>query len=175
MFTRIVALLASAAIAHAQRPDFSGEWVRAEPADRPSVAATGDAGFRGGDFGPGWGSPVTIVQRADSVIVQYVFFGTYDLQPPLRFAHALDGSESRNSVMIGHATFVQRSRLSWNGNVLAIATTHPLPASVDPRGGSIEVRQTLTLESPTSLVVETTRAGILGATPTTSRTVYTKR
>ena len=103
MLTRTLALLVSAAMAHAQRPDFAGEWVRAEPADRPSVAAAGDVGFRRGDFGPGWGSPVTIVQRADSVIVQYVFFGTYDLQPPLRFAYALDGSESPNIVKIGRA------------------------------------------------------------------------
>ena len=175
MLTRAAALLVYAAIAHAQRPDFSGEWVRAEPVDRPSTASTGDATFRGGDFGPGWGSPLTIVQRADSVIIAYIFFGTYDLQPPLRFAYALDGSESRNSVTIGHATFVQRSRLSWNGNALVIATTHPLPASVDPRGGSVEVRQTLALESPASLVVETTRLGLRGAAPTTSRTVYTKR
>ena len=175
MLTRTVVLLACAAVAHAQRPDFSGEWVRAEPMDRPSTASTGDATFRGGDFGPGWGSPVTIVQRADSVIVEYLFFGSYDLQPPLRFAYALDGSESRNGVMIGHAMTVQRSRISWNGNALVIATTHPLPASVDPRGGSVEVRQTLALESATSLVVETTRSGIMGAAPTTSRTVYTKR
>jgi hypothetical protein len=168
-------LLAGADTARAQRPDFSGEWVRAEPASQPSVASTGNAAFRAGDFGPGWGSPLTIVQRTDSVIVEYVFFGSYDLQPPLRFAYAVDGSESRNSVMIGHATAVQRSRLSWNGNALVIATAHPVPAGVDPRGGSVEVRQTLTLESPTSLVVETTRAGVRGAAATMTRTVYTKR
>jgi hypothetical protein len=36
------------------------------------------------------------------------------------------------------------------------------------------VKRTLSLEAPTSLVVETTIGGLLGGPPTTSRTVYTR-
>jgi hypothetical protein len=37
-----------------------------------------------------------------------------------------------------------------------------------------EVKQTLTLASPTQLIVETTRSGVLGGAPTTTKTVYKK-
>ena len=168
----------------AQQPvNFSGAWVRAADSTErgPTVATAGDASFRAGDMGTGWGvgapggAPLTITQRDDSLIVEYVFFSAYDLQPPVRLAHALDASESINTIMIGHATSAQRSRLSWRGNTLVIATIYRLPREVDARGGAIEVRQALTLESPTSLVVETTRSGVAGGPATTTRALYTKR
>jgi len=142
---------------------------------RPSTAATGDASFRRGDMGSGWGAAITITQRADSLAVEYVYFSTYDLQPRLRFAYALDGSESRNSVMIGHATSEQRSRVAWNGSSLVITTMYPAPSSSEGRAAVAEVRQTLTLETPTSLVFETTRMAIRGGPTNTTRSVYTKR
>ena len=166
------ALLIGSLAGAQQRPDLSGEWAAAD--DRAtSVAATGDASFRRGDMGSGWGQTIRIVQRADSLILTYVFFSTYDLQPPLRFAYALDGSESRNEVMIGHATSQQRSKVSWDGSTLVITTAYAAPRPAEGATAS-EVRRTLTLESPTSLVVETTRTGAQG-TPITTRTVYTKR
>lgn len=166
-------LVASLAQAQ-QRPDFSGEWSATD--DRAtSVATAGDAAFRRGDMGSGWGSTIRITQRPDSLILTYVFFAPYDLQPPLRFAYAMDGTESRNTVMIGHATSEQRSTVSWQGSALVITTRHPVPKSADARVGSAEVRQALTLESPTSLVVETTRVGINGAAATSTKTAYTKR
>src|SRR5262245_7305034 len=73
-------LLLGAAAASAQRPDFSGTWTRADTvADRaPPPATAGDAAFRTGDMGTGWGSPLTITQRADSIIVEFPFFSAYD-------------------------------------------------------------------------------------------------
>jgi hypothetical protein len=168
----------------AQQPvNFSGAWVRAADSTErgPTVATVGDASFRAGDMGTGWGAgapggdPLTITQRDDSLVIEYVFFSAYDLQPPVRLAHALDGRESINAIMIGHATSAQRSRLAWRGNTLVISTNFPLPREVDARGGTIEVRQALTLESPTSLIVETTRSRVTGGTATTTRSLYTKR
>jgi hypothetical protein len=143
----------------AQRPDFSGEWVRVVDSAgiRPSVAATGDAAFRRGDMGSGWGSPFIIRQSADSMVVEFTHFATYDLQPRLRFAFALDGSESRNTIMIGHADSPQRSRVTWRGDTLVIATTFPAPAGADGRPGTTAVRQALALDTDGSLVMETTR------------------
>jgi hypothetical protein len=178
MTTRLV-VLASAIVGTslgAQRPDFSGTWVAADSAGaRPSVAATGDASFRMGTMGSGWGSPLTITQRADSLIVQYQVFSTYDLQPPLRLAYALDGSTTSNAVMIGHSEEVQRGSVVWQGNTLIVTTVHPLPALGAQTPRTVEVRQALSLESPTSLIVETTRPGILGGASSTTKATFTKR
>ena len=167
-------LLASAVSAKAQgRPDFTGVWIRAAEAP-PTVAATGDAGFRTGDMESGWGAPLTIAHGRDSLVVEYVFFSRYDLQPPIRLAYALDGSESANSVMIGHASTRQRARVTWRDSALVITTRFAAPREVPASGGTVEVRHTLTLATPTSLIVETTRPGVGGA-PVTVQTTYTRR
>jgi len=164
----LVSVLIGSAFATASaqaRPDFSGEWVRTDSAEQRSVATVGDGAFRVGTMGSGWGSPLTVRQQANQLVVEYAFFGTYDLQPRLSFAFALDGSESRNAIMVGHTESVSRSRAAWRGDTLVITTAYSAPDGVN---GAV-VRQALTLASPTSLIVETTR----GAAPT--RTVYTKR
>lgn len=168
-------LIAVTAAAQA-RPDYSGAWVRSDTAAaRPSVAATGDARFRTGDMGSGWGSPLTVTARPDSLIVEYELFSTYDLQPPVRMAFAMDGSPSRNTLNIGHAAYTQRGRLTWSGDTLVITTAHPLPPGVGARNGTMEVRQALSLEAPNVLVVTTSRSGAAGGTPSQTRTSYTKR
>ena len=153
------------------RPDFSGEWIRADSAEQRSVATVGDAGFRVGTMGSGWGSPLTLRQQANQLVVEYAFFGTYDLQPPLRFTFALDGAESQNAVMIGHTESVLRSRAAWRGDTLVITTEHQAAAGA----GDAVVRQALSLASPTSLLVETTRPAGTGVAPTVTRSAYTKR
>ena len=164
----------SAATVQAQRPNLAGDWVRSDSAPGRTVATAGDAAFRRGDMGVGWGANVTIEQRSDSLVVLYDFFSAYDLQPRVRFAYAMDGSESRNGIMIGHAEEVQRSRLAWQGNAVVITTTHPLPSSVG-RNALAEVRQTVTLESPNALVVETMRSGVNGGAASTTRAVYVRK
>jgi hypothetical protein len=147
------------------RPDFSGEWVRADSAEQRSVATVGDGAFRVGTMGSGWASPLTLRQQANQLVVDYAFFGTYDLQPRLNFTFNLDGSESRNAAMIGHTESVLRSRAAWRGDTLVITTEYPAPAGAK----DAVVRQALSLSSPTSLIIETTRGAAL------NRTVYTKR
>jgi hypothetical protein len=166
------ALVSAGIPARAQSvPDFSGEWTRVDTAaERPSVAAVGDAAFRLGGMGSGWGSPLILRQQPGRLVVEYRFFSTYDLQAPIRLAFALDGSESRNALNIGHTELILRSRAAWRDTTLVVTTTWPVPG-----GATTEVRQALTLESPTSLVVETTRAGVPGTNASVTRTVYTKR
>jgi hypothetical protein len=170
-------LAATAATASAQaRPDFTGTWIRAAEG-APTVATTGDAGFRIGDMGSGWGTPLTITQRADSLIVAYVFFGSYDLQPPIRLAYALDGSSSLTRIMIGHATTAVRTGITrWTDSSVMISSQYPVPseARTASDGATILVSHTLRLVSPTSLVIETTRPGVGGA-PATIQTAYTRR
>jgi hypothetical protein len=154
------------------RPDFTGEWVLSDSApESRSVAAVGDAGFRTGSMGSGWGSPLILRQQANQVVVEFAFFGTYDLQPRLRFTFALDGSESRNAVMIGHAESVLRSRVGWHGDTLVITTDYSAPAGAN----GAAIRQALSLASPASLVIETTRPAAIGAAPGVTRSTYSKR
>jgi hypothetical protein len=178
----LIALIAVASVAMVagwqSRPDFSGRWV-AEAEVVPSPAAPGTPGTPPappprGSMGSGWGSPITISQDAKQLVVEHQIFSRYDLQPPLRYVYALDGTESQYSIMVSHTTQVRRSRATWKGEALEITTRYP---ATDPGTGksfTVEVTQRLFLESPTTLVVEVTRPGAFGGRPTTSRAVYKK-
>ena len=173
MIRSVLVALCVSTIAGAQaRPAFSGEWVRVDSAPaRPTTAATGDGAFRVGDMGSGWGSPLTIRQTGDTLIVEYVHFSTYDLQPKLRYTFSLNGDESVNRITIGHGESVQRSRVRWEGNSLVISTLHPTPPEVGK--SPTETRQALTLDADGRLVIETTRPAARGLNVV--RTTYTKR
>jgi hypothetical protein len=160
-------------------PDFSGRWTVETPAP-PAGGAGGGAGGgapRGGgrgDMGSGWGSTITIAQDATRLTVEYVFFGRGDLQPPLKFVYALDGSETKNSVMMGRGVQEQTSKTAWDGDKLVITTVHRFTDPTTGKPATEEVKQTLSLESPTSLVVETLRGGVLGGPASTTKTTYKK-
>jgi hypothetical protein len=143
-----------------QVTNFAGEWT----VDAPPT-----------DMGSGLGSPLTITQDAGKLTIDQVLFSRYDLQPPVRTVYALDGSESRNAVMSGHATQLRVSRARWDGASLRISTTYP---AVDPstkKAFTVDVEHTLTLEGAATLVIETTRGGALGGKPVTTRAVYRKK
>jgi hypothetical protein len=125
-------------------------------------------------MGSGWGSPLVITQSGQQLVIEHTLFSRYDLGPQPRFTYALDGSETRNSVMIGHATQVRSSKAVWDGQSLRITTAYP---GLDPASGksfTTEVSHQLLLESPGTLIVEVTRGAALGGTPTRTRTVYRK-
>lgn len=165
------------------KPDFSGRWTT-DP-DPAAVAAAparagapppgpGQRGGGRGDMGSGWGSTITITQDTAGLTVEYAFFGRGDMQPPLKFVYALDGSETRNSVMMGRGIQQSASTAGWQGDTLVITTMHAFPDPETGKTTGVEVKQALSLESPTSLVVETTRRGLPGAQLSTTRTVYRK-
>jgi hypothetical protein len=164
-----IAVLLISLLGHAfQAPDFSGPW-SAEPAP-PAPQGTPPRG----DMGSGWGTPITITQSASELIVEQPLFSRYDLQPPLRFVYRLDGQESRNTIMAGHATQTRVSRASWDGQTLTITTSYP---GIDPDSGkpfTTMVTQRLTLASPSQLVIEVVRGAALGGRETRTRTVYRK-
>ncbi len=168
------------ALAGAQaKPDFSGRWTTdPDPAAAAAQPARGAGpGGRGGpppDVGSGWGSTITVTQAATSLTVEYAFFTRGDMQPPLKFVYALDGSESKNTVMMGRGLQVQTSRTTWAGDSLVITSAYSF---TDPQSGkpaTAEVKRTLTLESPTLLVIETVYGGVMGGPATTTRTMYRK-
>jgi len=162
------------------RPDFSGRWTSES---EPAATAPGSGGQRGSggrsgerasDMGSGWGSNITITQDADRLTVEYMFFARGDMQPPLKFVFALDGSETKNSVTMGRGIQTQTSKTAWDGAKLVITTAHSFENPANGQPMTSEVKQALSLESPTSLIVETTRSGVLGGPPSTTRTVYRK-
>jgi hypothetical protein len=174
----IGATLFAAEVVAQTRPDLSGRWAAEPPAPVPSArevaAAGGRAAVRPVDLGSGWGRTITITQDAKQLTVVWPIYSTYDMQPPLQFVYALDGSETVSTLMLGRGAQALRSRASWVGDTLVITTVHSF---ADPRTGrtvTSQVRQGLALESPSSLVVLTTRSGALGGPSSTSRTVYTK-
>lgn len=162
------------------RPDFSGRWTTqpAEAATPPAGAPQGRGGGRGrggrGDMGSGWGSTITLTQDARTLTVEYAFFARGDLQPPMRFIYDLGGGETSHPLMMGRGIQRQRARTAWDGERLVITTIHEFDHPETGRPTPVEVRQTLSLAAPDSLVVETFRAGVLGGPPSTVRTVYRK-
>lgn len=167
-----VAFLAATVMAQA-KPDFSGRWT-SEPEVKTMEPGSGPSAARTGDMGSGWGTTPTITQTADRLTVEYMFFARGDMQPPLRFVYALDGMETKNSVMLGRGVQTQTSKTAWDGEKLIITTTHSFENPANGQLTKSEVKQTLTLVSPTQLIVETTRGGVLGGPPTTTKTVYKK-
>jgi hypothetical protein len=161
----------------AQPPvDFSGRWTLDAPAIAATAAVPGTpaAAAAPGDMGSGWGSAITITQDATRLRVEYTPFSRYDLQPPLTFTYPLDASFTRNTVMLGRGEQIESSRARWEGRTLIITTTVDV---VDRRVGSpftAELTRTLVLESPTTLIVHVTRAGVLGGSASSTRSVYRK-
>jgi hypothetical protein len=168
----VMVVIAAAGVTAQTRPDFSGRWTSES---EPKVPAASSGGLeRASDLGSGWGANLTLTQAADRLTVEYMFFARGDMQPPLKFVYALNGIETKNSVMMGRGIQVQTSKIAWENDKLVITTTHNFENPADGQPMKSEVKQTLTLDSPTSLIIETTRSGVLGGPPATTRTVYRK-
>ena len=161
----------------AQPPaDFSGRWMLDAPvvALTPAVPGTPAGAAAPGDMGSGWGSTVTIAQDAKQLRVEYAVFSRYDAQPPLTFIYPLDGSVGRNTVMMGRGEQVESSRAQWKGQTLVIVTTFQIADRGAGTPFTTELTRKLSLESPTTLVMEVTRAGVLGGPASTTRSIYRK-
>ena len=171
LFTTLAGLRAS------QAPvDFSGKWTldAPSPVSTPAVPGTPAAAAAPGDMGSGWGSTITIAQDAGQLTIEYPIFSRYDLQPPRKVTFPLDGSEGRNTVMLGRGEQVESSKAKWDGQALIIVTTFLVSDRAAGKPFTVEVTRRLSLDSPTILIVEVTRAGVLGGPAATTRSVYRK-
>jgi hypothetical protein len=157
--------------------DFSGVWTMA-PTARAAGAARGAAPpslSDPGDFGSGWGQDITLVQNASTLTVTWTPFHPREMQPPLAFVYRLDGAASTTAINMGRGPQEQQSTAAWRGASLAITTTHRFRDEVSGQTIDAETTQVLSRESPTTLVIETTRAGVLGGRSSTTRSVYQRR
>jgi len=159
-----------------ERPDFSGAWTVSA---QPTVPGAGSGGSSG-SLGSGWGDSFTLVQNAGTLTIERTYYRRADLQPTLKSRYSLDGSETRNTVLMGRGPQVQVSTTAWQDDKLAITTMYTEPDAGNGQAVTCEVTQTLSLQPPplaawpASLVVETTRCGALGGPASTTRSVYTR-
>lgn len=123
-------------------------------------------------MGSGWGSTITLAQSAGTLALEYVFFATYDLQPPLAFTFALDGRETTNTVMMGRGLQEETSTAAWEGAALVITTRYAIDGAAAGTPATFAVKRTLSLEGPDTLIVDTERAGAFGGPPSSTRAVY---
>jgi len=177
MSAAALTVMLAAAASGQNKPDFSGRWTIVPPTNAQAGrgAAGAGSGGRAGDMGSGWGSTITLTQSASALTLEWVYYSTSDLQPPLVFVYPLDGSEKTHTLMMGRGFEKQVSRAVWDDTKIVITTSQDFPNLVAGKTVTSVVTRTLTLESPTSLVVETNRSGVLGAQASTTRTVYTKQ
>jgi hypothetical protein len=161
------------------RPSLEGTWTLALPAAETQrvtiVAESGDAAFKIGDMGSGWGSTLAFSRRADRLVLEYQNFSAYDLMPPLHYEFAVDGAETINAVTIGPSVTTLRSRASWRGDTLDITTRQAVPREVGGAEVVAEVRRTLVLTAPDTLQIVTTRVGIAGAPTNVVRSTYIRK
>lgn len=173
-----VALAWLADMAHAQpRPDFSGTWAAVYPPVGGTAAVPGTPAVpaSAGDMGSGWGASLTIAQDATRLRVDDAVFSRYDLQPPLTYVYPLDGSDSRAVVAVGRGEQVQVSRARWDGTALVITTIFQVADGPAGTPFTFEMTRRLSLESVATLIVETTRAGVLGGPPASARATYRRQ
>jgi len=103
-----------------------------------------------------------------------LFLQPLDLQPPLKFTYALDGTDARNMVMMGRGEQIESSRARWDARTLTITTSFRVDDRTAGKPFTAELTRKLWLESPITLVVEVTRAGALGGPASTTRSTYRK-
>ena len=163
-----LAFLLTVSAAAQPLPDFSGRWIAV-----PEPAATG-GNLAAGPLGSGWGNEVTLTQNATTLTVERAQFSAYDMQPPMQFSYALDGSENRITLNVGRGAQEMVVRTSRQDDSLVITTSYHVSLPDDGRPATVEMKQVLSLDAPGSLVVTTTLTGLKGGTSSTSTTRYKK-
>ena len=166
--------------AQTTRPDFSGRWAEPSAAPvQPGQARQAGPGGRAGappvTIGSGWITPFTITQTATELTVEYAFFSRGDMQPPLKHVFALDGSERQASINMGRGPQLQVTSATWAGDKLVLKTVHSFTDPMTGKPMTIDVNQTLSLENPSTLIVETGRGAALGGQATSTKSVYQKQ
>jgi hypothetical protein len=147
----VVAIVLLTVGVYAQKPNFSGKWVREAPA-----GGGGGGGGRGG--GGGFGAENTITQTDKTLTIEYM--GGGQNPAPMKLVFNLDGSESKNP---GGRGGEQVSKATWDGAKIVITTATP----------NGEIKRVISMEGA-NMVIESTTPGREGGAPQTSKAVYKK-
>ena len=144
------AIFAVAAVAFAQKPDFSGTWTL-DPEASGMAAGGAPPGGGGGGGGRGGGArgnrPATRKQTADTLTIERTMG-----ENKVTVTYKLDGTESKNSMMGRGGTPVEStSTAKFDGSTLTIVTKQ------DMGNGPMETTQKWSLAGG-NLTVESTNA-----------------
>ena len=144
-----VAMFAVAAVAFAQKPDFSGTWTLDDTASGMAAPPAGGApggGGRGGGGGLGAG-PATVKQTADTLTIERTMG-----ENKVVTTYKLDGTESKNTMMGRGGTPSEAvSTAKFDGAKLTITTKR------DMGGQMVETTEVWTVAGPV-LTIESTNA-----------------
>jgi hypothetical protein len=172
---RMTALLSAAAVVLATtslvlaqgNPNFSGTWVRQDPAPAAGAPAGGGGGGRGGGRGGGGGlgAEVTITQTPTTITLAWEQPGRQGgPATPQKREYKLDGTESKNMVMARGEQTEQVSKAAWAAGKLTVTTTT----------AAGEMKQVFSMNGA-DLNVEQTTPGFQGGAPMTTTMVYKKK
>ncbi len=159
-------------------PNFSGAWSTAVLSAAPPTGRA--APMPVASLGSGWGDQISVTHSSKLLEIERSFFVPREIQPLVRYRFALDGSETENPINMGRSAPAPISTTKWEGNRLVITTKYLFQ---NPKTGEWlqqKLVQTMWLQAATrtpfepSLVVETTRSGVLGGPSSTNRTVYSR-
>jgi uncharacterized protein DUF6265 len=145
-----------------QRPDFSGTWTL--PPDAPPGANGKPA------TAPGFGATINIRHEVDTITISKILGGA-----TVHVRHRLDGSESRSRTpgRLCEGDSESLWSASWQGD--AVSTTlrgsRTAGASTDSR---TEVKALFRLQTPDTLIIETTLPAAGGREPRTVTATYRK-
>jgi hypothetical protein len=162
----VVAIVLLPLGAGAEPPDLTGRW----------ALVVENVGSSGGTALPripatassGWGRDITITQAAGRITIERHQFAENDMQPPMRYEYALDGTESRNIVNMGRGPQAQVARAERKGDALVIASRHAEGTAL-----AAEVTHVFSIEPSGELIVETTR--VASGAKSTARARYRKQ
>jgi hypothetical protein len=170
----VAALLALPSAGWAQaKTDFSGTWTFDQAKSDPPARGRGG---RGGGRGGGGGVPasLTITQTASQITIDRAMpAGPMAPGATTSAVYKLDGSESTNAL---GDVFLSRSKVSWDGGNLVIATAKDL--GLGPNGQmSEELKEVFNLAGGVLTVTTTSHntPAPAGSVPQTRKLVYTKK
>jgi hypothetical protein len=147
----VLALYASTAPAQSKVVNYAGKWI---VVDSTSLGRGGRGGL---------GATVTIVQDAGAMTV--VRMGPAG---EIKSIYKLDGSESKNTVMMGTNSVEQTSKAMWMSDTLMVTTSRMV------NGATVESFMNLYYDKSGNLVVATTSPG-RGGGPVVKQTVVYKK
>ena len=130
-------------------PNFSGAWELLADETSPVVRAEGVTANRR------WETPLTITQDATTITITYTSRGRSHSR--IRFIYNLDGTETQNIDGASVKPQERRSRAIWDAAKLTLLSVVDWPDPATGRTTPHEYREVITLESATTLRLETSR------------------
>ena len=142
MLSAAAVVLATTSLLFAQaNPNFSGTWVRQDPAPAAGAPAGGGGGRGGGRGGGGLGAEITVVQTPTMITLSWEQAGRGGAAAtPVKREYKLDGTESKNMVMARGEQTETVSKAAWVAGKLVI-TTGDTKQTFSMAGADLNVEQ----------------------------------